>query len=351
MSIKLEKEFKGFYKKIKLDESNDMIEKRNVLERNFKSEFPKILTSKGIDDIKINKFIDQGSYKINTTIKPKDNVYDRDVAVILNMDSNKYDPVEVKRMVRDALYIAKKRVPMIKEPCVTIEYMKDGEEKFHIDFPIYANNSGGSLVLARGREFSDKKYRSWESSDPEGLNNYFINRLKGDDGKQLKRVIRYLKKWKSERYFGETNDRKIPPSIALTLIACQEFSPQKTDDKYDDLKALSHVVNKLISRFAIVKDAKLNISEADIYCFLPVKPNTDVFSKMKEGIGNPHIITFFNKASKLKLALDNAIKSDFDSEAAEYIAKELGSEFDIPSSNETSKKSDFVSIKGEDSFA
>lgn len=69
--MKLKKQFEDFYKEIKIDtEVEDLIEKRETLENDFKNNFP---SECGKHDIEIKKsdieIFDQGSYKLHTTIK------------------------------------------------------------------------------------------------------------------------------------------------------------------------------------------------------------------------------------------------------------------------------------------
>ncbi len=353
MPIKLKKQFKEFHEAIALNESNELIEKREKLQSCLEKNLVYSLEKNGFENIKIVKFIDQGSYKINTTIKSKDNIYDRDVAVILELDPDTYDdPVEIKKIVRDILTIENQRYPLIKEPCVTVTYTEESEEKYHIDMPIYAQDDNDDIFLGRGKEFANEENKIWEPADPEGLNDYFTEKLKDDDGKQLRRIIRYLKKWKSEKYSNSENDNEIPPSIALTLLACEYFEAKKIESKYDDLEALYYIVYKIFEEFVINNELFSDeIQSVEMTCNLPVIPYSDVLIKMKQSDNNVYLIKFYKRILKFKTALKNAIDSEFDHEAAEYIQKELGEEFEIPSKENTSKKSDYPDIKKEDSFA
>lgn len=69
--MKLKKEFEDFYKCIRIDsETQNLIDKREVLEGEIKDKFPTIMKNHGIDLNKSDiRMIDQGSYKYNTTIK------------------------------------------------------------------------------------------------------------------------------------------------------------------------------------------------------------------------------------------------------------------------------------------
>ena len=99
MSI-LQTEFNKFHKAIKLNDIEDnqpLRDKRDMLVRelekwgkeNDKPEF---------------KRINQGSYDFGTGVKPLGtDDYDIDVGIIYDLDIGKYEPVEVKKWVRDAL--------------------------------------------------------------------------------------------------------------------------------------------------------------------------------------------------------------------------------------------------------
>ena len=95
--MKLKKEFSDFYKAIRIDtETNVLKEKREILENDIKTKLPEILSDKDIEVKKSDiRMIDQGSYKYNTTIK--DDVVDRDVAVMVPLDIVKNDdPRKIK---------------------------------------------------------------------------------------------------------------------------------------------------------------------------------------------------------------------------------------------------------------
>ena len=228
--MKLKKEFADFYREIRIDkETNALREKREILEEDIKSKLPDILKDQNISVNRSDiRMIDQGSYKYNTTIS--DDVVDRDVAVMIPLDiSVSSDPRKIKGYLRDTINIPSRTVS-IKEPCVRASYYENGKEWLHIDLPLYAQFEN-SVYLARGKEYSSDY--SWESADPDGLNDYLCGQINGNA--QLRRVICFIKKWRNEKYSGSTNDHEVPPSIGLTLLACECFSAQSTDDGDDDL--------------------------------------------------------------------------------------------------------------------
>lgn len=322
--MKLKKEFSDFYKAIRIDsETNALREKREVLENDIKLKLPGILKDHCIDITKSDiRMIDQGSYKYYTTIK--DDVVDRDIAVMfpLNTTDND-DPRKIKGYLKDAINIPARTVS-VKEPCVRASYYENGEEWLHIDLPLYAEN-GNNVYLARGKASSNSY--SWENADPDGLNDYLCGKINGND--QLRRIICFIKKWRNEKYSGSVSDHEVPPSIGLTLLACECFSAQSTSEGDDDLLALQKTMKSIQDKFAVSKDWSGEIVAATISCFLPVTPCTDVFKKMKDS-SSSYMVTFYKRLSKAVDNLTNAVNVESAHDAGEYVQKVLGSEFVVP---------------------
>lgn len=325
---KLQKQFLEFNKLIKIDEETSVLrDKRDMLKNDIESNFPDKCSEY---DISVNKsdlrFIHQGSYKIGTTIK--DTNVDLDYAVIIPLNIYEHpDSREVKKAARDSLLIKKIRIPDIKEPCVTVAYHENGNEYMHIDFPLYAEYSG-SLYLARGKEYS-ASYK-WELADPEGLNDYFLEKFTNHE--QLRRIVRYLKKWKHEKYEKTTNSHAIPPSVGLTILACENYMDY-TYPEDDDLSSLYYTLKAIKNQFIITRDGDGNIISASITCKLPVMPGTDVFYKMRDA--SSHMITFYKRICLAVDNLQNAVNLDEEHEAAKYVQKVLGTEFEVPEKEAT----------------
>lgn len=323
MSAKLHEQFMKFHDTIKLDkETSQLKEKREVLQNDIESKLPSKLEDIGIDITKSDlHFFDQGSYRQNVSTGIVSDAPDRDVAVDFELDIDTHnDPRKIKKCVRDALKIKDVRDPLIKDPCVTVKYMRAGEEKIHIDFPIYAKHNG-NFYLARGKEFSTSP--EWEECDPHGLNDYMDTLFAGNEGNQLRRIVRYLKKWKLEKYGDSYTKDQIPPSIALTLMAGKYFSyTTASDGQEDDLTALKNVVDGIKGEFTYNwASEKYNISYD-----LPVKPWSNVFFKMTENYQD----VFHQKWVKLCNEVQNAIDASEDYEAAKFLQKVFGQDFELP---------------------
>lgn len=338
--MKLKKEFEEFYKEIRIDsETHALKEKREVLEDDIKTKLPDILGNHSISIRRSEiRMIDQGSYKYNTTIK--DDIVDRDVAVMIPMDiTSNSDPRKIKGYLRDAINISLRTVT-IKEPCVRASYYEAGKEWLHIDLPLYVVDDS-CVYLARGKEFSSNY--SWEVADPDGLNEYLCERINGNN--QLRRIICYIKKWRNEQYSGSSNDHEVPPSIGLTLLACDCFSAQSTDEGDDDLRSLQKTMIAIRDKFIYSVDSNGN-SIKTITRYLPVTPYMDVFKKMKDS-SSSHMTTFYNRLSKAVDNLTNAVNVESAHDAGEYVQKVLGDSFTVPAKEAVAAS---VQTKREHSF-
>jgi hypothetical protein len=133
--------------------------------------------------------------------KPLDGDYDIDQGLA---PAEYPDPVVLKARVHEALDGHTSSV-RIRRPCVTVQYQRDGEPVYHVVVAVYSAASAtrdGKARLATGREHSADAFRVWNVSDPEGLTATIFGRFTGDDRKQFRRVVRYLKRWR-DRNFSE----------------------------------------------------------------------------------------------------------------------------------------------------
>jgi len=315
---KLQKEFLSFNDDIKLVMTEPLAEKRDILTGEIESKFPSECENKGINVKKSElNFIYQGSYPIKTAIDDNSGTLDVDVAMSFPLDISIHDdPRILKKCVKEAL-ARHNRTVNIKKPCITIPYHENGEEIFHVDFPLYAVYYD-NYYLAVGKEFSEDY--EWQDADPKGLIKYFTDKLKGKQ--ELRRIIRFLKKWKSEKFSSGSNGS--PPSIALTILACEFYTEYYDDDEnYDELRTLYEVVKQIKDAipFAFDDDGRLEV-------FLPVKPENDTMFKINSN--KNHRQTFVTKVNYFENQLRNALNASSEHKAGEYVAKVLGNEFPLP---------------------
>lgn len=353
----IQNQLNEFHDNIKLgryDENKELRDKRDIITKKIKSGLEKYFEERNESVPSIN-FFDQGSYAIDTGIKPKNGDYDIDEGIIIGLNKEDYenDPTCFKKIIRNIMLNHTKEKPKIKNPCVTIIYSINDEPKYHVDLPVYLKSSNDeNLYLSWGKEFALKENKKWEVSDPKGLNDYIRNSFSGDDKRQFKRVVRYLKKWKDERFASETSDGT-PPSIGLTIIAADKFSPTKEcnsingKEEYNDLKAMKALVDDLESlftwKYCYEEDEFLHVIEYK----LPVENKGNVFSKMT----NKKMDNFYNEVIKLKEALEYAIEEKDPNKACTELAKFFGNQFPIPESLENRYKTVGVSNAPSSNFA
>ena len=68
---------------------------------------------------------------------------------------------------------------------------------------------------------------------------------------------------------------------------------------------------------------------------MPVEPYSDIFQKMKDG-SDSYGVTFYKRLSTAVDNLTNALNVENDHDAAVYVQKVLGEEFEIPPKMSTS---------------
>ncbi|OPJ54764.1 cyclic GMP-AMP synthase DncV-like nucleotidyltransferase [Alkalithermobacter paradoxus] len=335
----IQKQFEDFHDEIKLkrfDENATLREKRDIIIKKIEDG----LDDKFKDDengVPSVEFIDQGSYAVDLGIIPEDGDYDIDEGAIFDLYIEDYsDPTELKKWIKEIMEGHTLTPPKIKNPCVTITYSQDEEPIYHVDIPVYAKSKNDSeLYIAWGKEHSNNENKYWDPADPKGLNEHIKNRFSGDDKKQFKRIVRYLKKWKDVCFKSSRNSR--PPSVGITIAACEMFNPHteynslsgKTE--YVDLKALKNFVWNLKNKFTCEWDSEREEYLYSIYLELPVTPKKDIFSKMSK----LQMTDFYNELDELYDAL---VKAEADSDphtACKLLVDYFGSKFPVPEAKES----------------
>jgi len=323
MATHLQSEFFKFHENIKLHDKEDNQELREERDK-LTEELREYLWNKAESEESSTitfSIENQGSYSMGTGIKPLINDdYDIDVMVLFNISNEDHKPVEVKDWVFNALQ-KKNRVVTYKYPCVTVQYYKDDEKTFHVDLALYANsNEDEKRYISKGKPTSSSNKKIWEISEPkllkEKINTKFDD---SDERQQMKRIIRYLKRWKDFRFKDSANGK--PTGIALTALAYNLFEPEIIKDSFSsnvevkDIIALKNLVNSILGEFSLFFS---NISVE-----LPVEPYNDLFVKMtsdQQKVFKEHLET-------LKTVLENAIDEPDPHEASKIIIKEFGDDF------------------------
>lgn len=328
MANYLQTEFNKFHENIKLtdiDENKELRDKRDMLTKELRDYFDKKY-SESIDpnEKKITfSFENQGSYSMQTGIKPidDDEDYDIDIMILFNISKDDYTPVEVKKWVEEALS-GKNREVEQKKPCVRVQYRKDGEPRFHVDLALYANsNPDEKTYISKGKDTSPTNEKLWELSDPKELKKKINTKYDdADDRMQMKRVIRYLKRWKDFK-FKNTKDGK-PTGILLTAFAYNLFNAEIERNSFSggmtpkDLLAFRKLVNSILGQFHGWNNDKISVK-------LPVDPGNDLFDKMSDNQKK----VFKEKVEKLRDAIEKAENEPDPHEASKILRKQFGEDF------------------------
>lgn len=260
----LQREFLAFHDRIKHEQFGErelLRERREALKDCLDRNLPA--------DLKVRPF-DQGSYAMQTGVKPLSGDYDIDIGLVFDCDMRRFTgPVQAKQVVLDALRQGSRRVK-IRRSCVTVSYGgTEGLPDHHVDIAVYVRSKDGGLLLAKGRARSAANKQFWLECDPESLTRHVRDAFSGAQLSQFRRCVRYLKRWKAYRF-----DSPAPYSIALTVAALHWFRPNadRLFEDEDDATALLQLLNAMLERF---ENGRLTVA-------LPIAPFTDLLETMTD---------------------------------------------------------------------
>jgi len=185
------------------------------------------------------KYISQGSYAMHTINQHPDNDYDIDVGIIFDREDLKgsqggaKSALAARQMVCDAMQDDRfNRPPEVLKNCVRVYY----EEGHHVDMPVYRQyqDEGGEIV----QELASS---DWEESDPEAITKWYNDSVidkspDTDNGRQMRRVTRLIKKWARSR-----SSWNMPSGFIISVLVDEKYiSKEGRDDEalYETLKAI-----------------------------------------------------------------------------------------------------------------
>lgn len=326
----IQTQFKKFNEKIYL--TNQSAGYKKASEKD-KSILEKIKTAfKDAGHPVINSFC-QGSFAVDTAIVSLKGDFDIDRAIVIDSATSPKNPIDPKKVLRDVLVIRKFKNPKIKKPCVTADYTS---RNLHIDYTIYKFD-GSNYELAVGKEHAADP--EWSPSDTKGLIDWINNREeygldKINKGKQFKRLVRYMKRWR-DKNFTDENIRKKVFSIGLTVMVKEQFKPHNSAKAIEnDLQALKNTVDGILSANYI-----RGSDNKRLHAKLPKSPFRDIFHHKAEGTSIPNDGSnyavgdqFDRKLKKLQTELQKAIDESDEIKQCTILNAVLGSDFEIPKS-------------------
>ncbi|MCG9745986.1 nucleotidyltransferase [Shewanella sp. Isolate8] len=281
----------------------------------------------------------QGSFAVNTAINSLEGDFDIDRAIVIDAHNAPEDPIAPKKIIKEILDKRNFKDPRIKKPCVTADYKSIN---LHIDYTVYKKETSlfgnDTYYLAVGKNGSSNEHKEWSEADQKGLIEWIDSVddfVLGATAKrmQLKRLIRYVKRWRDVNFNCEGVRKKIF-SIGLTIIMKEQYSPNSFSAEVDDdLQALKDTVDAILNAQYI--SAPWGSNDYRVYVRLPKEPRRDVFQHKVEGAlaegSDLNVGTQLrNKLLKLQDELQKALDETDERKQCQILNKVFGDDFEVP---------------------
>jgi len=236
------------------------------------------------------QFYIQGSYKMKTTIRTKDDVCDLDDGVYFFREPD-VTPTTLQDWVRAAVDGFTNQKPEHRKKCVRTIFVND----YEIDMPVYYKVDGKSYQIA-------VKNTGWKDDDPKAMVDWF-NAKKDKDG-QLLRIVKYLKAW------CDYKRNRMPSGLAMTILASNAKGNIVFNERDD------------ITLRDIIKEIKKALDK-EFKCAVPVTPFDDLFADYDDDRQD----YFKTSLSEFIADADEALKETNQRKASRLWSKHLGGRF------------------------
>jgi len=238
------------------------------------------------------KFYIQGSHKMNTGIRTKEDICDLDDGVYFFRKPD-VTGTTLQSWVKQAVDGYTDTPAGHRKKCVRSIFAGD----YEIDNPVYYKDGDGPIMLA-------VKNADFENSDPKAMVDWF-NGFKDKNG-QMIRTVMALKAW------GDNLNFKMPSGLAMTILACNARSIVPHNDRDD------------IFLKDILKRIKSNL---DIWfqCIVPVEPNDNLFADYDQEKKDKILQAFADFINDG----ESALREENELKASKLWAKHLGDRFPL----------------------
>lgn len=199
-----------------------------------------------------SNFRSQGSFAMDTVIQTRFTAeeYDIDYGVVIRRsqlvreDDTEMTASEVRELVRETLMDKRfNRQPKLMSNCIRVFYADEDDYAHHVDIPVY-------------REFEDEHGRTvtelagedgWLRSNPTRVNDWLENHVAernrsiADSGSQMRRVLKFMKRFCRSRNADTDDDWDLPNGMKLTMLIaeCYQWSDRDDESFHATLSALS----------------------------------------------------------------------------------------------------------------
>lgn len=236
------------------------------------------------------KFFIQGSHKMKSGIRTKEDICDLDDGIYFFRKPD-VTATTLQSWVWDAVNGYTAKVPEHRKKCIRSIFTGD----YEIDHPVYYKVEGQNYKIA-------VKNNSFEDSDPKAMVEWF-NIKKDKDGKLIRHVM-CLKGWCDERR------NKMPSGLAMTILAANAKDKIILNDRDD------------ITLRDILKEIKKEL-DREFKCIVPAVPYDNLFAEYDDTRKN----NFLNSLNEFIQDADKALKEQNQLSASKLWKKHLGSRF------------------------
>lgn len=265
-------------KKTKMTNSKDRLRER--IRKHFKEHHSEY----------VPKFYIQGSYKMKTGIRTKDDICDLDDGVYFFRNPD-VTATTLQNWIWDAVNGYTSTTPEHRKKCIRNIFSGD----YEIDIPVYYKINGKEYQLA-------VKNNGWEDSDPKALIDWF-NANKDTNGKMIK-AIKELKAW------CDYKRNKMPSGLAMTILAMNAKDKIVLNDRDDILLT------------DILREIKKTLAQK-FECIVPVTPKDDLFADYDTTRKN----NFLSNLDNFLADAEAALKEVNQLKASRLWQKHLGTRF------------------------
>lgn len=275
--------FQTFHNEISIgsDKNKRIVNSKNGLRKRIRSWF------KENHPDYVPKFYIQGSMKMKTSIRTKDDICDLDDGVYFFREPD-VTPTTLQGWVWDAVDGYTSTAPEHRKKCIRSIFEKD----YEVDHPVYYKVDGEEYRLAI-------KNTGWRYDDPKSMVDWF-NGKKDKEG-SLVRLVKYQKAWCD-------NIRSYMPSgLAMTILTSNALGNITLNER-DDISlrdVLSEMKKTLNNKFE---------------CIVPATPKDDLLASFDETRKN----NFLRALSNFLDDADKALREDNQLKASSLWKNHLG---------------------------
>ncbi len=197
----------------------------------------------------IPKFFIQGSYKMGTAIRTKDDICDLDDGIYFFKEPD-VTATTLQGWVWDAINGYTSTQPEHRKKCIRQIFTAD----YEIDYPVYYKIDNQEYKIA-------VKNNGWEDSDPKAMVKWFNNQK--DQNGVLKRIVKDLKAW------CDNLRDQMPSGLAMTILASNAKAKIVLNERED------------ITLRDILKEIKKTLY-IKFECIVPATPYDNLFADYTE---------------------------------------------------------------------